>query len=86
MCLAVPGKIISISGDDPLMRMGKISFGGVIKEANLAYVPEAKVDDYVLVHVGFALNIVDEAEAHQVFDYLRQMGELDELGADDGGG
>ncbi|MCL4255638.1 MAG: HypC/HybG/HupF family hydrogenase formation chaperone [Anaerolineae bacterium] len=86
MCLAVPGKIISISGDDPLTRMGKVSFGGVIKEANLAYVPEAKIDDYVLVHVGFALNIVDEAEAHQVFDYLRQMGELDELHADNEGG
>jgi hydrogenase expression/formation protein HypC len=83
MCLAVPGKIISIMGDDPFTRMGKISFGGVIKEANLAYVPEAKVNDYVLVHVGFALNIVDEAEAHQVFDYLRQMGELDEI---EGGG
>ncbi|MDX2075958.1 MAG: HypC/HybG/HupF family hydrogenase formation chaperone [bacterium] len=83
MCLAVPGKIISIMGDDPFTRMGKISFGGVIKEANLAYVPEAKVNDYVLVHVGFALKIVDEAEAHQVFDYLRQMGELDEI---EGGG
>ncbi len=85
MCLAVPGKIISIMGDDPFTRTGKISFGGIIKEANLAYVPEAKVDDYVLVHVGFALNIVDEAEAHQVFDYLRQMGELDELNPESGG-
>jgi len=84
MCLAVPGKIISISGDDPMTRMGKVSFSGVIKEANLAYVPEAKVNDYVLVHVGFALNIVDEAEAHQVFDYLHQMGELEELNTGEG--
>lgn len=82
MCLAIPGKIESISGDDPLVRMGKINFGGVLKEASLAYVPGAKVGDYVIVHVGFALSIVDEAEAHQVFEYLRQMDELDELKAE----
>lgn len=79
MCLAVPGKIASITGDDPLTRMGKIDFGGVLKEASLAYVPEAKVGDYVIVHVGFAISQVDEAEAHQVFEYLREMGELSEL-------
>jgi hydrogenase expression/formation protein HypC len=79
MCLAIPGKIESITGDDPITRMGKINFGGVIKEASLAYVPEAKVGDYVIVHVGFALSIVDEAEAHQVFAYLRRMDELEEL-------
>jgi hydrogenase expression/formation protein HypC len=55
MCLAVPGKIISIQGEDPLSRIGKIDFGGVLKEASLAYVPEAEVGDYVIVHVGFAL-------------------------------
>ncbi|NLT65423.1 MAG: HypC/HybG/HupF family hydrogenase formation chaperone [Acidobacteria bacterium] len=79
MCLAVPGKILSIEGSDPLFRSGRVSFGGIIKNINLAYVPEAKVDDYVLVHVGFAISIIDEAEAMQVFEYLRQMGELAEL-------
>ena len=76
MCLAIPGKIESVSGDDPLTRMGKINFGGILKEASLAYVPEAKVGDYVIVHVGFALNRVDEEEAHKVFEYLKQMEEL----------
>ena len=79
MCLAIPGKIESITGDDPLSRMGKINFGGVLKEACLAYVPEAKIGDYVIVHVGFALNRVDEEEAHKVFEYLRQIEELGEL-------
>jgi len=79
MCLAIPGKIESIAGDDPLSRTGKINFGGILKEACLAYVPEAKVGDYVIVHVGFALSRVDEAEAHKVFDYLKQMEELGEL-------
>jgi hydrogenase expression/formation protein HypC len=79
MCLAVPGKILSIAGDDPLTRSGKVSFGGIHKEVSLAYVPEAKLGDYVIVHVGFALSIVDEAEANQVFEYLRQMDELGEL-------
>jgi hydrogenase expression/formation protein HypC len=79
MCLAVPGKIISIEGADPIFRCGSVDFGGIIKQINLAYVPEAKIGDYVLVHVGFAISTVDEAEAQQVFEYLRQMGELAEL-------
>jgi hydrogenase expression/formation protein HypC len=79
MCLAVPGKIESIEGEDPILRSGRVSFGGVIKQVNLAYVPEAKVGDYVLVHVGFAINTIDEEEANQVFEYLRQMGDLAEL-------
>ena len=81
MCLAIPGKIESISGDDPLTRMGKVNFGGILKEASLAYVPEAKVGDYVIVHVGFALSRLDETEAHKVFEYLKQMEELGELKA-----
>jgi hydrogenase expression/formation protein HypC len=85
MCLAVPGKIVSISDADPLLRAGKVSFGGVIKEVCLAYVPEAKLGDYVVVHVGFALSIVDEEEAHRVFDYLKQMEELGELEPEGGG-
>lgn len=80
MCLAVPGRVISIATDgDDLSRSGKVSFGGVIKEVNLAFVPEVKVGDYVVVHVGFALSVVDEAEANKVFDYLRQMDELTDL-------
>ncbi len=81
MCLAIPGKIVSLTEGDPLLRTGKVSFGGVLKEVSLAYVPEAKVGDYVIVHVGFALSVVDEAEANQVFDYLKQMEDLSELEA-----
>jgi len=79
MCLAIPGKIASISGEDPVLRSGKVDFGGILREVSLAYVPEAQVGDYVIVHVGFALSRVDEAEAKQVFEYLRQMEELSEL-------
>jgi len=79
MCLAIPGKIESVSGDDPLTCMGKINFGGILKEVCLAYVPEAKVGDYVIVHVGFALSRLDEDEAQKVFKYLKQMEELGEL-------
>ncbi|MGE5357386.1 MAG: HypC/HybG/HupF family hydrogenase formation chaperone [Bacteroidales bacterium] len=74
MCLAVPGKIISVSGgDEPLMRMAKVSFGGVVKEVSLAYVPDAQVDDYVIVHVGFALNKLDEQEALRVIEDIRNL-------------
>lgn len=79
MCLAVPGKIVSIEGDDPILRAGKVNFGGVIKQVNLSYAPEAKVGDYVVVHVGFALSIVDEEEAKQVFEYLKAIDDLKEL-------
>jgi hydrogenase expression/formation protein HypC len=79
MCLAVPGKILSVAGDDPLLRTGRVSFGGIVKEVNLAYTPDAGVGDYVIVHVGFAISTLDEEEAHRVFDYLAQMGELGEL-------
>ena len=81
MCLAVPGKVLSIDGVDPLLRSGRVDFAGTVKQVNLAYVPEAKVGDYVLVHVGFALSTIDEEEAQQVFEYLRQMGALAELDA-----
>lgn len=79
MCLAVPGKLISVDDSPSLMRSGKVDFGGILKEVSLAYVPEAKLGDYVLVHVGFALSIVDETEANQVFEYLKKMDELAEL-------
>jgi hydrogenase expression/formation protein HypC len=79
MCLAIPGKILSVAGDDPLLRTGRVSFGGIVKEVSLAYTPEAGVGDYVIVHVGFAISTLDETEAHRVFDYLREMDELREL-------
>ena len=79
MCLAVPGKIISIDEADATFRSGRVDFAGIMKNVNLSYVPEAVVGDYVVVHVGFALSIVDEKEAQQVFEYLRQMDELTEL-------
>ncbi len=78
MCLAVPGKILSSSGEQ-LERTGKVNFGGICKEVNLAFVPEARVGDYVIVHVGFAISKLDEQEAVRVFDYLKQMAELQEL-------
>ena len=73
MCLAVPGKVVSIAGDDPLMRTGKVSFGGILKEANLACVPEAKVGDYVIVHAGLAISVLDEEEAAITLEYLNQI-------------
>ena len=79
MCLAIPGKITSVTGDDTLARAGVVDFGGIQKVVNLAYVPEAKVGDYVIVHVGFALSVVEESEANQVFEHLRQMDELLDL-------
>ena len=80
MCLAIPGKITSITNHlDETFRYGKVSFGGITKEVNLCMVPEAKIDDYVLVHVGVAISVIDEAEARQTFDYLKQIGEVDEL-------
>lgn len=79
MCLAVPGKILSVAGEDPLQRAGRVSFGGIVKEVNLACVPEAKVGDYVIVHVGLAISTVDQEEAERTLEYLREMGELAEL-------
>jgi len=78
MCLAVPGKVLSIEGAEPILRTGKVQFGGIVKEVHLAYLPEAKVGDYVIVHVGFAISIVDEKEATRVFEYLKEMDALRE--------
>ena len=74
MCLAIPGKIESISGDDPLTRMGKVNFGGILKEACLACVPEARVGDYVIVHVGFALSLIDADEAAVTLEQIKRLG------------
>ena len=80
MCLAIPGKIMSIQSTcDELFKRGKVSFGGIIQEISLMMAPDAVVDDYVLVHVGVAISIVDEAEALQTLTYLKEIGELDEL-------
>jgi hydrogenase expression/formation protein HypC len=81
MCLAVPGKILEIVGDDPYLRTARVSFGGIVKQVSLACLPEAQVNDYVLVHVGMALSVVDEQEAAETFSYLEQMGEIEELAA-----
>ena len=83
MCLAIPGKIESIADNtDPLLKKARVNFGGIVKEVSLAYVPEATVGQYVIVHVGFAISKVDEAEALKVFEYLEEMGELEELQTD----
>ncbi|MGD0202043.1 MAG: HypC/HybG/HupF family hydrogenase formation chaperone [Bryobacteraceae bacterium] len=79
MCLAIPGKIVEIiEAGEPALRWGKVDFGGVRKEVSLAFTPEAQPGDYVLVHVGFALNVVDEAEAHKIFESLAEMEALGE--------
>lgn len=83
MCLAIPGKIQSIPSQlDDTFRIAKVSFGGILRDVNLAMLPEAQVGDYVLVHVGVAISIVDEEEAERTFSYLQQIGELEELGSD----
>lgn len=80
MCLAIPGKLLSVEMQyNDTVRMGKIDFGGVQKEATLELLPDVQIGDYVLVHVGVAISKVDEAEAQRVFTYLREAGELDEL-------
>lgn len=81
MCLAVPGKITEIYTREGLV-MGRLDFGGVQREACLTYVPEAKVGDYAIVHVGFALNLLSEAEAQATLEMLRQIVELDAASAD----
>jgi len=82
MCLAVPGRVVEIiDGGDVAFRVGKVDFGGIRKEINLAYVPEAEIGKYVLVHVGFAISVIDEDEAKRVFKYLEELGALkEELG------
>ncbi|MBN1869740.1 MAG: HypC/HybG/HupF family hydrogenase formation chaperone [Candidatus Omnitrophica bacterium] len=82
MCLAIPGKIENISGDELLSKKGKVNFGGILKEVSLAYVPEARAGDYVIVHAGFAISKVDEEEAVKVFGYLKEMAELSKLERD----
>jgi hydrogenase expression/formation protein HypC len=80
MCLAIPGKIVSITNQlDETFRRGNVSFGGIIKEVNLCMLPEAGIGDYVLVHVGVAISVIDEEEAETTFSYLQLIGEVVEL-------
>ncbi len=72
MCLGIPGKLIEVYGQDDLP-MGKVEFGGILKEVCLAYTPEARVGEYVIVHVGFAISRIDEAEAKEIFSYLEEI-------------
>jgi hydrogenase expression/formation protein HypC len=83
MCLAVPGKVVSIDPSDPDMIMAKVDFSGILKDVCIQWLPEVREGDYVLAHVGMALNIVDEKDAMETLDLLREMGELDaEMGKD----
>ncbi len=75
MCLAVPGRVIDIAGDDPATRTGRVDFGGIVKEIHLAFVPEVRPGDHVLVHVGFAITVIDEAEARRVRAWLEEIEE-----------
>lgn len=84
MCLGVPGQIVALERDpDYGVATGRVRFGAVERDVNLSFVPEAELGDYVVVHVGFAISVIDEASAHETLEYLRQMGELaEELGDD----
>lgn len=78
MCLGIPGRVVETYHEHDVL-MGKVDFGGVFKRVCLEHVPQVQPDDYVIVHVGFALSVVDEEEAKQVFTFLSQMNELEEL-------
>lgn len=80
MCLGVPGRVTKVETNELGMAMGTVDFGGITKEVCLAYIPDIRPGEYVIVHVGFALNRVSEEEANRVFEALEQLGELDELG------
>ena len=82
MCLGIPGKVLQ-SFDVNGLRMAKVQFGGIVREACLEYTPEARVGDYVVVHVGFAISKVDEAEAARTYKLLEEMGQLSDLEAPD---
>jgi len=78
MCLGIPGKLLALHQQDGLP-MGKVEFGGIVKDICLAYVPEAQIGDYVLVHVGFALSRIDEQEAQEIFSYIQQIEALSDV-------
>ena len=76
MCLAVPGKIVSIDDSNPELRMAKVNFGGIMKDICIQWLDDIKIGDYVLAHVGFALNKIDEKDAEETIEILKQMGDL----------
>ena len=76
MCLAIPGKVVSVEQNNGL-RIGRVQFGGIVRQASLDFVPEAEVGDYVMVHVGYAISRVDEAEAQRTYELLEEMGALE---------
>jgi hydrogenase expression/formation protein HypC len=80
MCLAVPGKVLNVEGEDPAFRTGSVDFCGVRKTVNLAFTPEVAPGDFVLVHVGFAISRVDQEEAARTYEYLKQIGALEDEG------
>jgi len=83
MCLAIPGKLIEIVQHPSGIRMGRANFGGIVKQVCLEYTPDARVDDYVLVHVGFVLSTIDQEEAARTFALLDEMKQLGELNTPD---
>lgn len=87
MCLAIPGKVVSIAGlkDEPLQRIGQVSFGGILKEISLAFVPEAQIGDYIIAHAGVAISRVDEKEAQRNLLYLQEIDVLEDPPLEKGG-
>jgi hydrogenase expression/formation protein HypC len=85
MCLAVPGKVLNVEGEDPAFRTGSVDFCGVRKTVNLAFTPEVAPGDFVLVHVGFAISRVDPEEAARTYEYLKQIGALEDEGLSEPG-
>jgi hydrogenase expression/formation protein HypC len=83
MCLAVPGKVTSIDDSNPDLKMAKVNFSGVSKEVCVQWLPDVKIGDYVLVHVGFALNKIDEKDAKETLKILREMGDLEEINSNE---
>jgi len=77
MCLSIPGKVISIDNSNPDLKMGKVSFSGVIKEICLQWLPDVQIGEYVLAHVGFALSKIDEKDADETLSVLKKMGDLE---------
>ena len=78
MCLAVPGKVMTIDESNPELKMAKVNFSGIVKDICVQWLPEVKTGDYVLAHVGMALNILDEEEALETISLIRELGEMDE--------
>lgn len=79
MCLAIPGKVLNIFDDKSIMKMARVDFAGIVKEVSLAYIPEVKPGDYVIVHVGFAISKLNKEEADKTFEYLNEISRIEKL-------